>query len=168
LPWPTFRRRTTAPGSAPTPGSAAPSGPEIDADSGRLTVRAIKLYADGALGSWGAALIQPYADDPPNRGLTLTSSHLLKLAAGQAIAKGFQLCVHAIGDRANNLVLNAYEEAFTAAGKNGQDLRFRIEHAQILDPADIPRFHRLGVLPMMQQTHCTSDMHSWNVAALHQ
>ena len=134
------------------------SGPETGGDSGRLTVRAIKLYADGALGSRGAALIEPYADDPGNRGLTLISTAILNSAAGQALAKGFQLCVHAIGDRANNIVLNVYEKVLTGPGKNPGDVRFRIEHAQVLDSADIPRFHRIGVLPMMQPTHCTSDM----------
>jgi predicted amidohydrolase YtcJ len=124
-----------------------------------LTVRALKLYADGALGSYGAALIEPYADDPSTRGLTLTSTDSISYFADQCIEKGFQLSVHAIGDRANHIVLNSYEEAFRRNGTRGSALRFRIEHAQVLDPADINRFASLGVLPVVQPTHCTSDMY---------
>lgn len=134
-------------------------GPEIGGNDGRLTIRALKLYADGALGSRGAALIEPYSDDPGNRGLTLTSSEQLKSAADQALEKGFQVCVHAIGDRANNLVLNVYEEALKSNPAKAKDARFRIEHAQVLTPGDIPRFHELEVIPSMQPTHCTSDMY---------
>ena len=134
------------------------NGPEIGGYDGRLTVRALKLYADGALGSRGAALIEPYTDDPLNRGLTLTSADALKRAASQALQHGFQLCVHAIGDRGNNIVLNVYEEVLKSNPKL-KDVRFRIEHAQVIDQADIPRFHQLGILPVMQPTHCTSDMY---------
>ncbi len=134
------------------------SGPDTAGHAGRLTVRALKMYADGALGSRGAALIQPYSDDPGNRGLTLTSNAELSKAATQCIDKGFQLCVHAIGDRANNLVLNVYEDVLSHHPAQASAARFRVEHAQVLDPGDIPRFHRLSVLPMMQPTHCTSDM----------
>ena len=134
-------------------------GPEIDGNDGRLNVRALKLYADGALGSRGAALIEPYSDDPGNRGLTLTSSEELKSAAEQALDKGFQVCVHAIGDRANNIVLNVFEQALKANPAKARDARFRIEHAQVLTLGDIPRFHQLGVIPSMQPTHCTSDMY---------
>ena len=134
------------------------NGPEIGGYDGRLTVRALKLYADGALGSRGAALIEPYSDDAPNRGLTLTSTDVLKNAAMQALQHGFQLCVHAIGDRGNNIVLGVYEDALKSSPKS-KDARFRVEHAQVLDQADIPRFHQLGVLPVMQPTHCTSDMY---------
>jgi hypothetical protein len=135
------------------------NGPEIGKYDGRLTVRSLKLYADGALGSRGAALIEPYSDDPTNRGLTLTSSDELKSAAMQALEHGFQLCIHAIGDRANHIVLNVYEEAFKSNPAKSNNARFRIEHAQVIDQKDIPRFHQLGVLPMMQPTHCTSDMY---------
>lgn len=135
------------------------NGPEIDGYDGRLTVRALKLYADGALGSRGAALIEPYSDDPTNRGLTLTSAEVLKTAAAQALQHGFQLCIHAIGDRANHIVLNVYEEAFKTLPAKAKDARFRIEHAQVIDTTDIPRFHQLGILPVMQPTHCTSDMY---------
>ena len=145
--------------------SARAAGPVIDAGGGRLTVRAVKFYADGALGSRGAALIEPYSDDPGNRGLTLTSRDSLERAALEAIDAGFQVCTHAIGDRANAVVLDAYDSAFARRGRRGEDLRFRVEHAQVLDPVDIPRFHALGVIPSMQPTHCTSDM-SWAPARL--
>ncbi len=141
------------------------SGPEIGLYGGRLTIRAIKLYADGALGSRGAALIEPYSDDPGNRGLTITDADELELAAGRAIEKGFQLCVHAIGDRANSIVLSAFEKAFKTRQIKGLEKRFRIEHAQVLAPQDIPRFSSIGVIPSMQPVHCTSDM-SWVIDRL--
>jgi len=134
-------------------------GPEIGTNEGRLMVRALKLYADGALGSRGAALIEPYSDDPANRGLTLTSSDQMKSAATQALEKGFQVCVHAIGDRGNNIALNVYAEVLKSNPAKAKDARFRIEHAQVLEPNDIGRFHQLGVIPSMQPTHCTSDMY---------
>ncbi len=134
-------------------------GPEVDLYNGMLTIRAVKMYADGALGSYGAALLEPYSDAPGNRGLTLTSSSELTDLCTRAIDRGFQVCTHAIGDRANAIVLDAYEAALSrAAGANRADPRFRVEHAQVVAPADIPRFKRLGVLPSMQPTHCTSDM----------
>ena len=134
-------------------------GPEVDLYNGMLTIRAVKMYADGALGSYGAALLEPYSDAPGNRGLTLTSSAALTDLCTRAIDRGFQVCTHAIGDRANAIVLDAYEAAQSrAAGANREDPRFRIEHAQVVAPADIPRFKRLSVLPSMQPTHCTSDM----------
>ena len=134
------------------------SGPEVDSCGGRLTVRALKLYADGALGSRGAALVAPYNDDPGNRGLTLISSGVLESAARKALHAGFQVCVHAIGDRANTIVLDAYEDVLKSDPGKARDARFRIEHAQVLDSADVSRFHSLGVIPSMQPTHCTSDM----------
>jgi hypothetical protein len=134
-------------------------GPEIGGPGKRLTVRALKLYADGALGSYGAALIEPYSDDPSNRGLTLTSADSIRYFAGRALDEGFQLCIHAIGDRANHIVLNIYEEMFNTYGPGSRDVRFRIEHAQVLAPEDIPRFKQLEVIPAMQPTHCTSDMY---------
>ncbi len=141
------------------------SGPVKDARGGRLTIRAVKFYADGALGSRGAALIEPYSDDPGNRGLTLTSRGELLEAAEQALDAGFQLCTHAIGDRANAFVLDVYDEALTSRGAKGRDIRFRVEHAQVLASADIPRFKALGVIPVMQASHCTSDM-PWAVQRL--
>lgn len=134
------------------------SGPLKEGFAGRLVVRALKLYADGALGSRGAALLEPYSDDPGNRGLTLTSRAELLTAAHEALADGFQLCTHAIGDRANTIVLDVYEEALHSMPKEAADARFRIEHAQVLTAADIPRFKKLGVIPVMQASHCTSDM----------
>ncbi|HLZ68889.1 MAG TPA: amidohydrolase [Dehalococcoidia bacterium] len=119
----------------------------------RLSISAIKLYADGALGSRGAALLSPYSDDPENSGLELASSADLERWASDAIQHGFQVCTHAIGDRANRSVLDAYERALAG----DRDKRPRVEHAQILAPAEIPRFRRLGAIPSMQQTHCTSD-----------
>ena len=134
-------------------------GPEVDLYSGMLTIRAVKMYADGALGSYGAALLEPYSDDPGNRGLTLTSSAVLTELCARALDRGFQVCTHAIGDRANAIVLDAYEAAQSgAAGATRADPRFRVEHAQVVAPSDIPRFKKLGVLPSMQPTHCTSDM----------
>jgi hypothetical protein len=134
-------------------------GPEIGLNDGRLTVRALKLYADGALGSYGAALIEPYSDDPGNRGLTRTSTDSIRYYGERALEKGFQLCIHAIGDRANHVVLNTYGEILRSHGGSPERTRFRIEHVQVLDRADIPRFRDLGVIPAMQPTHCTSDMY---------
>lgn len=134
------------------------SGPLKDGFGGRLTVRAVKFYADGALGSRGAALIEPYADDPGNRGLTLMTQNFLVQEAEHALDAGFQVCTHAIGDRANAFVLDAYQEALASRGAAGRDVRFRIEHAQVLSPPDIRRFNALGVIPVMQPSHCTSDM----------
>lgn len=132
-------------------------GPEIGLGDRRLTIRAIKLVADGALGSRGAALLEDYADEPGNQGLLILSEDQVFEVATQALTHGFQVCTHAIGDRANRIVLNAYERAFNAH-PSAKDPRFRVEHAQILDEADIPRFARLGIIPSMQATHCTSDM----------
>jgi len=133
------------------------SGPRLDLEKHLLTVRSIKLFADGALGSRGAALLEDYADDPGNRGLYIESEDRLFRVSYQALDYGFQVCTHAIGDGANRRVLDAYERAFKSR-RVGIDRRFRIEHAQILDEADIPRFEKLGVIPSMQAQHCTSDM----------
>ena len=130
-------------------------GPERLGD-GRVIVGALKLLADGALGSRGAALHDAYCDDPGNTGLVLVPGEEVERMTLEAGALGFQVCVHAIGDRANTLVLDAFERALARAPR--PDHRLRVEHAQILTEADIPRFQRLGVLPSMQATHCTSDM----------
>ncbi len=122
-----------------------------------LTVRAIKEYADGALGSRGAWLLEPYADKPDSVGLFRPTMATLPDTAKLAIDHGYQLAVHAIGDRANREVLNVYQAAFKAAGKNGGELRWRIEHAQHLNRVDIPRFGALGVIASMQPVHATSD-----------
>jgi len=121
-----------------------------------LTVRAIKRFMDGALGSHGAWLLEPYADLPGSTGLNTDPISDVKETARFAIENGFQLCIHAIGDRANREVLDIYEEAFKAH-PDKKDVRWRIEHAQHLNPADIPRFGRLGVIASMQAVHCTSD-----------
>jgi predicted amidohydrolase YtcJ len=122
-----------------------------------LTVRAIKVTADGALGSRGAWLLEPYSDKPDSTGLVPAAVETLPETAQIAIDHNMQLCVHAIGDRANREVLNIYEAAFKKNNRNGKDLRFRIEHAQHLSAADIPRFGALGVIASMQAIHCTSD-----------
>ena len=121
-----------------------------------FVVRSIKVSIDGALGSHGAWLLKPYLDLPSSVGLATTSPKSLEQTAKLAIANGFQLNVHAIGDRANREVLNVFESAFKA-NRSRTDLRWRIEHAQHLDPADIPRFGKLGVLASMQSIHTTSD-----------
>lgn len=131
--------------------------PEVGLGDGRLTVRSIKVVADGALGSRGAWLLEPYADEPGTRGLNTVDPAVYERLLGEAVRRGFQVATHAIGDAANRFVLDAYERAF--AGGDGAARRFRVEHAQILAPADVPRFKKLGVLPSMQPTHCTSDMY---------
>ncbi len=125
--------------------------------SGRLVMRSVKLYADGALGSRGAALLEDYSDDAGNRGLLFVSAEELEASLGQLSSCGLQAGVHAIGDGANRLVLDAYERVLPGYPENPG--RHRIEHAQILDVRDIPRFARLGVIAAMQPTHATSDMY---------
>jgi predicted amidohydrolase YtcJ len=127
----------------------------IGAAGGRFTVRAVKLQIDGALGSRGAWLLEPYSDQPGSTGLETTPLEVVNEVADLAAKNGFQLCIHAIGDRANREVLNVYERVYRA--HPGEKLRWRIEHAQHLNPADIPRFGKLGVIAAMQGIHCTSD-----------
>jgi predicted amidohydrolase YtcJ len=128
----------------------------IDYGDGHLTVRAIKCYMDGALGSRGAWLLSPYSDKPDSVGLNTSPLQEIADAARLAIANDFQLCVHAIGDRANRETLDIFARAFNAnPGK--RDLRWRIEHAQHLSAPDIPRFRQLGVIASMQGIHATSD-----------
>ena len=128
----------------------------VDYANGHLTVRAIKRSIDGALGSRGAWLLEPYSDKPDSTGLNTTPVEDIRATAKLAMQHGYQLCVHAIGDRANRETLNIFEEAFKAdPGK--KDFRWRIEHAQHLNPADIPRFGALGVIASMEGVHCTSD-----------
>jgi hypothetical protein len=132
-------------------------GPRSAIADGRLWVRAIKLYADGALGSRGAALLEPYADDPKNAGLLVSAPAHIRDVATRALRAGFQVNTHAIGDRGNRLVLDAYEAALRDVPV--ADHRFRVEHAQILHHDDVPRFAQLGVIPSMQPSHQTSDMY---------
>jgi predicted amidohydrolase YtcJ len=131
-------------------------GPQSALYDAHLWIRAIKLYADGALGSRGAALLAPYTDEPTNSGLLVSPPEHIEAWAEAALQRGFQVNVHAIGDRGNRIVLDAFETALRRYPK--ADHRFRIEHAQVLSAQDIPRFARLGVIPSMQATHQTSDM----------
>ena len=132
--------------------------PEVGLGDGRLTVRAVKAYADGALGSRGALLLQPYSDEPGQRGLASMADGDFSRLVRLALERGFQVATHAIGDAANRRVLDAYAQAFAAAGVDGAARRFRVEHAQIVAAEDVPRFRQLGVIPSVQPTHCTSDM----------
>lgn len=122
-----------------------------------LSVRGFKHSIDGALGSHGAWMLEPYADMTETAGLETTPVEVIEKTAAIAIKHGFQLNTHAIGDRANREVLDIYERAFEDAGIDGSELRWRIEHAQHLHPDDIPRFAGLGVIASMQGIHCTSD-----------
>ncbi|HUU01392.1 MAG TPA: amidohydrolase [Myxococcota bacterium] len=121
-----------------------------------LSVRAIKRHADGALGTHGAWLIEPYADLPASRGMNTTPLEEIARTARLAHEHGFQLCTHAIGDRACREVLDVYEKIFSQ-NPQANDLRWRIEHAQHLSALDVPRFARLGVTASMQGVHCVSD-----------
>ncbi|HEY6487391.1 MAG TPA: amidohydrolase [Candidatus Cybelea sp.] len=131
-------------------------GPVSGAYDGQLWVRGIKLFADGALGSRGAALLAPYDDDPGNVGLLRTTQAHIEEVSERALRGGFQMSVHAIGDRGNRVVLDAYESALRKVPAEGH--RFRVEHAQVLGAADIPRFKELQLIASMQATHQTSDM----------
>jgi predicted amidohydrolase YtcJ len=136
-------------------------GPIIGEANGRFTMRTIKAYMDGALGSRGAALLAPYAD-ADTTGLFLTPPDELRALCRQALRAGIQIQTHAIGDRANRQVLDIYEQVFAEvppAQRRVRDPRWRIEHAQILHPSDIPRFAQLGVIASMQPSHAISDLH---------
>jgi predicted amidohydrolase YtcJ len=132
------------------------AGPQIDLFDGRLTLRGVKYFLDGALGSRGAALFEPYSDDPGNRGLDLGTEEQFEKRVEHLLRRGFQVAVHAIGDRANAHALDAYAQAIAATGV--RDSRPRIEHAQVIRPQDIVRFAQGGVIASMQPTHATSDM----------
>lgn len=132
------------------------NGPEIDS-ANLLTIRSIKLNCDGALGSRGAWLIEPYTDRPDFAGMaTLSMDTVLKISR-EGLKHGFQVCSHAIGDRANKEILDRYEKAISENMEQSKDHRFRIEHAQHLRPDDIARFGQLGVIPAMQAVHMSSD-----------
>jgi predicted amidohydrolase YtcJ len=147
--------------------NAAFTGPPLIGYAGRLTVRTVKAFADGALGSRGAALLAPYTDDPANSGLLLTTPEALQDLTTRALKAGFQVATHAIGDRANHMVLDAYGAALAAAGLDpkNNDARLRIEHAQVVAPEDFARFAEMHIIPSMQATHATSDM-PWAEARL--
>jgi predicted amidohydrolase YtcJ len=123
---------------------------------GRLEMQGVKLFMDGALGSRGAALLADYSDDPHNRGLLVTSPDAFDVAVRKADGCGLQVATHAIGDRGNRIALDTYARVL-GDGKS-RDHRWRIEHAQVVALADIPRFAALGVIASMQPTHATSDM----------
>jgi predicted amidohydrolase YtcJ len=130
----------------------------VDYADGHLTVRAIgEVTADGALGSRSAWMLQPYSDDARSTGLNVTAMDRVKEIAEIGLRNGFQIATHAIGDRANHETLDVYEAVFREQGVNGDTLRWRIEHAQHLNPADIPRFAELGIIASMQAIHACSD-----------
>lgn len=131
--------------------------PQPGGDDAFLSVRSVKLAIDGALGSRGARLLEPYVDDPGNQGLWVTDPEAVREAALYGMENGFQVNVHAIGDAGNRAVLDAFEGAMKAYPEE-KDVRFRDEHSQILDDQDIPRFGRLGVIASIQGIHATSDL----------
>ncbi len=131
------------------------SGPSTEFD-GRLVIRSVKVRADGALGSRGAALLAPYDDDPGNTGLLVDDPDSLYAWTRAALQAGFQVGTHAIGDRGNRVTLDAYQRALQEVPS--ADARLRIEHCQVVDLADVPRFASLKVIASMQPTHATSDM----------
>lgn len=153
----TLRAYVLLSGDSATLAWAWPRGPRSALFDSHLWVRSIKLYGDGALGSRGAALLDPYADDAGNNGLLVMQPEYIRSVSERALRSGWQVGTHAIGDRANRLVLDAYAAALKAVPT--ADHRFRIEHAQIIHHDDIGRFAQLGVIPSMQASHQTSDMY---------
>lgn len=143
-------------GAGKTFDALSSSGPVKSYKNDLLALRSVKLYADGALGSRGAALIEEYSDDPGNRGLLFSSREEMTQMILKTAGRGFQTNVHAIGDRANRIVLDAFENVKDSLGEQG--LRHRIEHAQVVSLEDIPRFEKLNIIASMQPTHATSDM----------
>lgn len=137
-------------------------GPITAAHDNRLTVRAIKLYADGSLGSRSAALLAPYADKPDTSGFLTIKEETLQPILQEALRKGIQIETHAIGDLGNRFILDQYEKAMKAVPRSRWKIpepRWRVEHSQIVNPADIPRFAKLGVIPSMQASHAIGDLH---------
>lgn len=148
-------------GPGPEAEELVKSGPQIGDYDHHFTLRGIKLVLDGALGSKGAALLEPYADYNTTGLLTLEEKDVMPLLK-EALRRGIQIETHAIGDRANRTILDWYEKAFQAVPpkeRKIRDPRWRVEHAQILNPADIPRFKKLGVIPSMQPSHAIGDLH---------
>jgi predicted amidohydrolase YtcJ len=143
-------------GDSPDSRKLMQSGPRMPEFDERLQMRAVKAYADGALGSRGAALMQDYSDQPHHRGLIITTRQQMQDLATLTAAKGWQLNVHAIGDAGNRLVLDTFETMLTKEQRHA--LRPRIEHAQVIALDDIRRFGRLEVIASIQPTHATSDM----------
>lgn len=142
-------------------------GPEVGLGNNFLTFRSIKLYADGALGSRGAWLLEAYSDMPGQFGHVTTPMERIYEVSLQGLEHGFQVCTHAIGDRANREVLDQYEKAFQQMPDKAENVRFRIEHAQHISAQDIPRFAQLGVIPAMQAIHMSSDR-PWAIERLGQ
>ena len=147
------------------PGPAATrllnEGPTIGAFENRFTLRTIKVISDGALGSRGAALLAPYSDAPDTSGFLTVKAEELRPMLVEALRKGIQVETHAIGDRANRFILDEYETALKAvplAERKIAEPRWRVEHAQIVNPADIPRFAKLGIIPSMQPSHAIGDL----------
>jgi predicted amidohydrolase YtcJ len=128
----------------------------IKDDKDMLSIRSVKIYGDGALGSRGAAMLSPYHDDPENVGLLLTKPNRLNELFKTIFSYDFQINIHAIGDRANRIALDQFESAFNNKS-SARQLRNRVEHAQVIHLDDIPRFKTLDILPSMQPTHATSD-----------
>ena len=136
-------------------------GPTIGAFGNRLTVRSIKVVSDGALGSRGAALLGPYSDSPDTSGFLTVKVEDLRPMLVEALRKGIQVETHAIGDKANRFILDEYETALKAVPPSERKVaepRWRVEHAQIVNPADIPRFAKLGIIPSMQPSHAIGDL----------
>lgn len=136
-------------------------GPTIGAFENRFTLRTIKVVSDGALGSRGAALLGPYSDAPDTSGFLTVKAEELRPMLIDALRKGIQVETHAIGDRANRFILDEYERALNAVPAGERKIaepRWRVEHAQIVNPADIPRFAKLGIIPSMQPSHAIGDL----------
>ena len=137
-------------------------GPVIEAYGNHLNLRAIKVVSDGALGSRGAALLEPYSDSPDSKGFLRVKDEELQPMLKEALQKGIQVETHAIGDYANRFILDEYEKALQAVPKSQRKIagpRWRIEHSQIVNPTDIPRFAKLGIIPSMQPSHAIGDLH---------
>ncbi len=137
-------------------------GPVVGEAGGRLTIRAIKMQIDGALGSRGAALLEPYSDEPGTRGLFRLTDSQVRPVLEEALRRGIQVETHAIGDHGNRHTLDLYERAFArvpASARATVQPRWRIEHAQVVHPDDMPRFAALGVIPSMQPSHAISDLY---------
>jgi predicted amidohydrolase YtcJ len=137
-------------------------GPQLSKCGDRFTLRGIKLYIDGALGSRGAALLEPYSDSPKSTGLFINEPRTLKPVLIEALKRGIQIETHAIGDRGNRVTLDLYEQAFAAVPVKERAVaepRWRIEHAQVISPEDLPRFAKLGVIASMQPSHAIGDLY---------
>ena len=148
-------------GPGPNANRLLSEGPIVGAFQNRFNVRTIKVISDGALGSRGAALLEPYSDAPDTSGFLTVKAEELRPMLVEALRKGIQVETHAIGDRANRFILDEYETALKAVPPDERKIReprWRVEHAQIVNPADIPRFAKLGIIPSMQPSHAIGDL----------